>query len=83
MSPREIEIKLRLDPDKAQRLFASRLLAGAQTSQEHFHTAYFDDEKQHLLKEGFELRIRRNGERSLQTLKTLDWSSVASGKARP
>jgi triphosphatase len=77
-NPREVEVKLRLDPDNAPLLARSGFFAGVDPEEHHFHTVYFDDEKRHLLREGFELRVRQDGERSLQTLKTID--SVERGE---
>jgi len=77
-NPREVEIKLRLDPDRAPQLARAGFFAGVDPEKKHYHTVYFDDEKQHLLRGGFELRIRQDGERSLQTLKTID--SVERGE---
>ena len=74
---REVEIKLRLDPGKTRQLVGSGLFVGDPV-EKHYHTVYFDDEKHRLLKQGFELRVRRDGERSLQTLKTL--GSVERGE---
>ncbi len=71
-NPKEVEIKLRLDPGKIRRFMGSEFFAGVDPIEKHYHTVYFDDEKHHLLKEGFELRVRQDGERSLQTLKTTD-----------
>ena len=86
---KEVEIKLRLDPEKVRHFMGLELFAGVDPVEKHYHTVYFDDEKQHLLKEGFELRVRDDGERSLQTLKTIDsvergeWEAeVANGDPR-
>ena len=76
--PREIEIKLRLDPKKMRDFVESGRLAGANPEEKHYHTVYFDDEKHHLFKGGFELRVRDDGKRSIQTLKTVD--SVERGQ---
>ena len=70
-TPNEVEIKLRLDPNKMQRLERWGGLAGADASNKNFHTVYFDDEKRHLLKNGYELRVRQDGGRCVQTLKTI------------
>ena len=66
----EVEIKLRLDPEKIRNFANSEGLAGVQPLKKHYRTTYFDDNKHHLFKSGFELRVRHDGRDSIQTLKT-------------
>ena len=66
----EVEIKLRLDPEELRKFANSERLAGVDPLKKHFRTTYFDDSKHHLFKNGFELRVRRDGRNSVQTLKT-------------
>ena len=74
----EIEIKLRLDPEKMREFPHSDRLAGVDPLKKHYRTIYFDDNKHHLFKNGFELRVRQDGYNSIQTLKTA--SSVDRGE---
>ncbi|HTO78219.1 MAG TPA: CYTH domain-containing protein [Methylocystis sp.] len=71
-TPKEVEIKLRLDPNKVRDFVESGRFAGVKSVEKHFHTVYFDDEKHHLFREGFELRVRGDGERYIRTLKSTD-----------
>jgi triphosphatase len=66
----EVEIKLRLDPEKVRKFANSERLAGVDPLKKHYRTIYFDDKKHHLFKNGFELRVRQDGHNSIQTLKT-------------
>jgi len=66
----EVEIKLRLDPEKIRNFANSEGFAGVQPLKKHYRTTYFDDNKHHLFKSGFELRVRHDGHDSIQTLKT-------------
>lgn len=66
----EVEIKLRLDPEKMRKFANSERLAGVDPLKKHYRTIYFDDNKHHLFKNGFELRVRQDGRNSIQTLKT-------------
>jgi inorganic triphosphatase YgiF len=72
MAANEVEIKLRLAPNKMRDLVSSGHLADIELVEKHYRTIYFDDRKHHLSKGGFELRVRRDGRRSIQTLKTVD-----------
>jgi inorganic triphosphatase YgiF len=66
----EVEIKLRLDPEKIRKFANLERLAGVDPLKKHYRTIYFDDNKHHLFKNGFELRVRQDGHNSIQTLKT-------------
>ena len=81
-TPNEVEIKLRLDPNKMDRLERWGGLAVADASTKNFHTVYFDDEKRHLLKNGYELRVRQDGGRCVQTLKTIGSIDRANGRTK-
>ena len=74
----EVEIKLRLDPEKMRKFASSKRLVGVDPLKKHYRTTYFDDNEHHLFKSGFELRVRQDGHNSIQTLKTA--SSVDRGE---
>ena len=79
---KEVEIKLRLHPEEVRHFMGLEFFAGVDPVEKHYHTVYFDDEKHHLLKQGIELRVRDDGERSLQALKTIDSVERANGRLR-
>ncbi|WP_375458011.1 CHAD domain-containing protein [uncultured Enterovirga sp.] len=70
--PREIELKFEVDPTKLaslKRRVAAMLELG-QASPRHLVSVYYDTPKHALRGRGVSLRIRQDGERRLQTLKT-------------
>ena len=70
--PREIEMKLSIAPDTIGSVLAHPLLAKARRSPDHagvLDATYFDTEERDLCRAGFSLRIRRQGDRRIQTLK--------------
>jgi inorganic triphosphatase YgiF len=70
MSPAsETEIKLRLDAKAQAKLiaFASRFPAKPTA---RLRSTYFDDRKRRLARNGLELRVRKDGERNIQTIKS-------------
>jgi triphosphatase len=72
-SPRELELKFELPPagvSDLERLPMLRALAG-QAQQEKIVSVYFDTQKQKLRKNGILLRVRRIGDRYVQTIKAL------------
>jgi len=72
--PREIEMKLSIAPDTIGSVLAHPLLAKARRSPDHagvLDATYFDTEERDLCRAGFSLRIRRQGDRRIQTLKFL------------
>lgn len=64
----EIELKLELSPQGADTLEASGLFQGDPEIIAH-HAIYFDTPEHDLAKAGLSLRVRRNGERRVQTIK--------------
>lgn len=71
-SNREIEIKLRLDPEDVDKFVSLDALKTVESKRIHFRTVYFDDRKHDLARNGFELRVRSDGSRHAQTLKSVD-----------
>jgi triphosphatase len=71
-TPREIELKLDVEPQDLERVLAHPLLdAGSGDAGRNLtlHTTYFDTPDHALRRAGVSLRIRRNGTRSIQTIK--------------
>ena len=76
--PVEIEIKLRLPPAAADALQAHPVLSRAEPAEQRHHlTTYFDTPALELAAAGVSLRIRRTGERRVQTVKAADGHAVA------
>jgi inorganic triphosphatase YgiF len=69
-APIEIELKLALWPQDAARIAALPLLKRRTAQQRKLHNIYFDTPDQKLRASGIALRLRRDGRRWLQTLKT-------------
>jgi triphosphatase len=69
-SSREIKIKLRLDPEDVDKFLSLDALKTVESKRIHFRTVYFDDRKRDLARNGFELRVRSDGSRRVQTLKS-------------
>ncbi len=69
--PQEVELKLEVAPSELKRVLAHPLLkersngAAAQT----LHSTYFDTPDHALQQAGISLRVRRNGDRRIQTIK--------------
>ncbi len=68
---KEMEIKMRLDPRRIEALELSKLLKDAARHQKQFRTVYFDDRRHRLARKGFELRVRSEGQRHVQTVKSV------------
>jgi len=68
---REVEIKLRLDPKKFGAFTSLEFLRDVESEEKHFRTIYFDDRRHDLERNGFELRVRSDGVRHVQTLKSI------------
>ncbi|MEN8218539.1 MAG: CHAD domain-containing protein [Pseudomonadota bacterium] len=64
----EIELKLHIAPKNADKLTQHPLLKSA--NHKHLYNTYFDSPAHDLLQRGVGLRVRRIGDRRLQTLKT-------------
>jgi len=67
--PREVELKLVLDPDAAGRLRAHPLFAGLEADPVDQRSTYFDTKGGLLRKAGFTLRVRTAHGRRVQTIK--------------
>ncbi len=77
----EIELKLDMTPEAAEALLSSGLLP-AEPAVSELRAIYFDTPEQELGAAGFSLRIRRTGDRRIQTVKAVG-ESVASLFVRP
>ncbi len=67
----ETELKLSIVPKNANKLMRHPLLQSAiHTTSQHLYNTYFDTLEHDLLAHGVGLRVRRIGDRRLQTLKT-------------
>jgi inorganic triphosphatase YgiF len=66
---REIELKLELDLGGRDRLRAHPAFGDAPVEIERLHSIYYDTAEGALRKAGFTLRVRRAGERFVQTIK--------------
>ncbi len=86
---REIELKLRTTPEAVDQLLESPLLAGGipgLVGAQHLDAAYYDTADLQLQKRGVSLRVRKEGDRFIQTIKTrgaaagtldrLEWDTV-------
>ncbi|MBV9079391.1 MAG: CYTH domain-containing protein, partial [Methylobacteriaceae bacterium] len=73
-TPREIELKLAFDPAQARALRdrGIRRLGAEPGGATHLAATYFDTGSQALRKRGLSLRVRREGNRHIQTLKAED-----------
>jgi triphosphatase len=67
----EVEIKLRVNSEEIGTLTSLDVLGDVKPEQMHFRTIYFDDRKHDLARHGFELRVRSDGVRRIQTLKSI------------
>jgi triphosphatase len=67
---REVELKFRLDPQTCQSFGSLEELRNIEPQEQRFHTTYFDEAHNRLRDSGFELRIRSDGARRMQTLKS-------------
>lgn len=81
---RETELKLELEPAAVAsfRREAGAALGSADTSVKHLNSVYYDTRKHALRRRGLSLRVRREGERRVQTLKA-DGQVGAGMFARP
>src|SRR4051794_4692108 len=67
--PREIELKLRLDPAQIDKFTSLRSIASLKPKRVHYHTVYYDGRARQLARKGFELRVRSNESSHVQTVK--------------
>jgi triphosphatase len=70
--PKEVELKIRLDPEMAELFGSLETLRDIEPRDKRFHTAYFDLAGEKLHRKGFELRVRKDGDHRIQTLKSGD-----------
>jgi inorganic triphosphatase YgiF len=78
-APAETEIKLRLDPAAREALQDHPLLSHCSPpEQRHEITTYFDTSDLDLARLGLTLRVRRSGQRRVQTVKATDGHAVAA-----
>lgn len=68
-APTELELKLELSPQAAKRIRGHQLLKSLDGETGFLEARYFDTGDDELRKDGYSLRVRRNGEKSVQTLK--------------
>ncbi|RKZ37049.1 MAG: hypothetical protein DRQ49_16895 [Gammaproteobacteria bacterium] len=66
----ETELKLSLPPKKANKLIQHPMLQSASHTTQHLYNTYFDTPNHDLLQHGVGLRVRRIGDKRLQTMKT-------------
>ncbi len=68
----ETELKLHIDPADADKLMQHPLLQSATGKQapQHLYNVYFDTPEEDLLQQGIGLRVRRIGDKRVQTIKT-------------
>lgn len=72
----EIELKLRIAPKDIEQFLRRPLLQSATGTSQQLYNTYFDTTEHALLQQGVGLRVRRIGDKRLQTLKT-----AGSGKS--
>ncbi|MCL6269235.1 CYTH domain-containing protein [Sansalvadorimonas sp. 2012CJ34-2] len=70
----EVELKLLLTPEDHQSVLVTPCLAGKEVDIQHLDNTYFDTPGFDLMKNRAALRIRKKGDRYIQTLKTLGTS---------
>ena len=72
MTPKEVEIKLEVAPASLSRLEQIPLISACKAPSKRTQevSVYFDTDKQTLRKAGLTLRVRRIGDRYIQTIKT-------------
>jgi inorganic triphosphatase YgiF len=67
---KEIELKLEVPPQELRRLKGWRALSREDPDEQDLPSVYFDTPKHKLGRNGISLRIRRNGKKRLQTIKS-------------
>lgn len=76
--PREIELKFRVDPARAEAVFEA--IAGGRGKTKSLAATYYDTPTGALAKAGMALRVRREGKAWVQTLKSADAGNGAMGR---
>ena len=66
----EIELKFEVSPQDLRKLRAARILHRKPRKEEELTSVYFDTPKHKLASKGVSLRVRRNGNKRLQTIKS-------------
>ena len=74
--PSEVELKFDLDPDGPALIGTAGALATEPVDVRDHETVYFDTPDRTLYKAGYSLRVRRSGERCIQTIKRKNGGSV-------
>jgi triphosphatase len=83
---RELEIKIRLDAGEREKFAALDVLQSTRPQCTDLHTIYFDDNRGRLASHGLELRVRTEGGRHIQTIKSGaglsrgEWESQIEGE---
>ena len=70
MMGNETELKFEVPPQELRRLKARRALYRKRPSEQNFVSVYFDTPKRKLARNGISLRVRSNGKKRLQTVKS-------------
>ena len=78
----EVELKLEFDPDRIDALVAACDAMGGEAMERDQTSTYFDTPRQDLRGAGLSLRVRRTGDRYVQTVKA-DGADTAGLFARP
>src|ERR1039458_6646629 len=75
--PKEIELKLRITPEDITVLQSHPDFGGAfrDSTHETLNSVYFDSDDRFLRDHGLTLRVRHDGERRVQTIKTANKGS--------
>lgn len=76
--PREIELKFRLEPGRAEAVFAA--VAGSEGEVRTLASTYYDTPAGALARAGMALRVRSDGKRFVQTLKTAGAADGGMGR---
>jgi len=69
-APREVELKLELEPHEAARVGETALIRGVEGRTEALSTTYYDTERLELRGAGLSLRVRLTDGRWIQTIKS-------------
>ena len=75
-APREIELKFEIDPQDLEKVRALATLQGSDGGVRQLESAYFDTDDRRLRGAGLALRVRHDGARRVQTVKTYDGAGL-------